>query len=204
MYTNKCRGKQKQKKKLLSIVVATSRNMTWQVSREAIFYLTPRQTASGIQGHCVQATSTNLHHWQSTKHVHMATTTPCQSLWRFEPKGLELKCSKCESGRNENLLSFEVILGLRMHAHHVPHAEHMESLKWRSSKRCRDAAVLSAYSVHGSASETIRSGADALVVSCHRYLVIFQPFVEQLTVFHTSGIVLASSILRVLDFDLHL
>ena len=29
------------------------------------------------------------------------------------------------------------------HAHQVPHAEHMESLKWRSSKRVRDDAVLS-------------------------------------------------------------
>ena len=48
-----------------------------------------------------------------------------------------------------------------------------------------------------------RSGGDAQVVSCHRYLV-FHPFVEQLTVFHTSGLVLASSyIFRVLDLDLH-
>ena len=31
-----------------------------------------------------------------------------------------------------------------------------------------------------------RSGADVQVVSCHRYLVVFHPFVEQLTVFHTS------------------
>ena len=59
-------------------------------------------------------------------------------------------------------------------------------------------------SVHGSASEVNRSGGDAQVVLCHRYLAIFHPFVEQLTVFHTSVLVLASfSILRVLDFDLH-
>ena len=58
-------------------------------------------------------------------------------------------------------------------------------------------------SVHESASEVNRSGRDAQVVSCHRYLV-FHPFVEQLTVFHTSGLVLASSsIFRVLDLDLH-
>ena len=44
----------------LSIVVATSRNITWQVSREARFWLTSGQTAS-IQGHCVQAPSTHLH-----------------------------------------------------------------------------------------------------------------------------------------------
>ena len=38
----------------------------------------------------------------------------------------------------------------------------------------------------------------------HRYLVIFHPFVEQLTVFHTSVLVLASSsIFWVLDLDLH-
>ena len=37
-----------------------------------------------------------------------------------------------------------------------------------------------------------RSGGDAQVVSCNPYLV-FHPFVEQLTVFHTSGLVMASS-----------
>ena len=57
----------------------------------------------------------------------------------------------------------------------------------------------SAYPVHRSASQVNCSGADAQVVSCHRYLVVFHPFVEQLTFFHTSGLVLASSsILRVL------
>ena len=59
-------------------------------------------------------------------------------------------------------------------------------------------------SVHKSASEVNRSGGDVQVVSYHRYLVIFHPFVEQLTIFHTSGLVLASSsIFRVLDLDLH-
>ena len=58
-------------------------------------------------------------------------------------------------------------------------------------------------SVHGSTSGVNRSGDDDQVISCHRYLV-FHPFVEQLTVFHTSGHVLASSsILRVLNLDLH-
>ena len=58
-------------------------------------------------------------------------------------------------------------------------------------------------SIHKSASEVNLSGGDAQVVSCHHYLVIFHPFVEQLTVFHTSGLVLASSsIFRVLDLDL--
>ena len=46
-------------------------------------------------------------------------------------------------------------------------------------------------SVHESASEVNCSGGDAQVVSRHHYLV-FRPFVEQLTVFHTSGLVLAS------------
>ena len=56
---------------------------------------------------------------------------------------------------------------------------------------------------HGSASKVNHSGGDAQVVSCHRYLVVFHPFVEQLTVFHTSGLVLAlSSIFRVLDSTL--
>ena len=59
-------------------------------------------------------------------------------------------------------------------------------------------------SVCESASEVIRSGSDAQVVSRHRYLVAFHPFVEYLTVFHTSGLVLASSsIFRVLKLNLH-
>ena len=59
-------------------------------------------------------------------------------------------------------------------------------------------------SVHESVSEVNRSVGDAQVVSCHRYLVVLHPFVEQLTVFHTSGLVLASSsIIQILDLDLH-
>ena len=57
-------------------------------------------------------------------------------------------------------------------------------------------------SIHKSASEVNRLGGDAQVVSCHRYLVVFHPFVEQLhvTVFHTTGLVLvSSSIFRVLS-----
>ena len=58
--------------------------------------------------------------------------------------------------------------------------------------------------LHGSASEVNSSSADTQVVSCHSYPVVFHPIVEQLTIFHTSGLVLAlSSILRVLDLDLH-
>ena len=69
------------------------------------------------------------------------------------------------------------------------------------ARRCR--AVLR-LSVHKSANEVNRSSGDAQVVSCHHYLVAFHPFVEQLTVLHTSGLVLASSsIFRVLDLDLH-
>ena len=67
-------------------------------------------------------------------------------------------------------------------------------------RRCR--AVLR-LSVHESASEVNCSGGNVQVVSHYRYLV-FRPFVEQLTVFHTSGLVLASSsIFRVLDLNLH-
>ena len=58
--------------------------------------------------------------------------------------------------------------------------------------------------IHGSTTEVNRSGGNAQVVSCHGCLVVFHPFVKQLTVFHTSGLVLtSSSILRVLNFDLH-
>ena len=73
------------------------------------------------------------------------------------------------------------------HAHQVPHVEHIESSKWRSSKRWRDDAMLS--SAYPFTSQ--RAGGDAQVFSRHRYLV-FGPFVEQLTVFHTYGLVLAS------------
>ena len=69
-----------------------------------------------------------------------------------------------------------------MHVHHVPHvphAKHVESSKWQSTKRGRDDAMLSsAYLVHGSASEVNRLGADVQVIYCHRYLVVFHPFVE--------------------------
>ena len=44
----------------------------------------------------------------------------------------------------------------------------------------RRAVLFSAYPVHGSASEVNHSSVDAQVVSCHRYLVVFHPFVEQL------------------------
>ena len=55
-------------------------------------------------------------------------------------------------------------------------------------------------SVHESASEVNRSRGDTQVFFCHRYLVVFYLFVEQLTVFHTSGLVLtSSSIFRVLN-----
>ena len=77
------------------------------------------------------------------------------------------------------------------HAHQVPHAEHVESSKWRSSKRERRRRAVLRLSVHGSASEVNRSVDDAQVVSRHR-LSCLSSFVEQLT-FHTSGLVLASS-----------
>ena len=50
----------------------------------------------------------------------------------------------------------------------------------------------SAYPVHGSVSKVNCSGADAQVVSCHGYLVVFHPFVEQLTIFHISELVQAT------------
>ena len=65
-------------------------------------------------------------------------------------------------------------------------------MKWRSSKHGWDDAMLSsAYPFHRSASEINCSCVHAQVVSCHGYLV-FHPFVEQLTVFYISGLVLAS------------
>ena len=71
------------------------------------------------------------------------------------------------------------LLARYTHAHHVPHAEHMESLKWQNRK-CggEDAVLSSAYLVHGSVSEVNRSGADVQAVSCHRYLAVFHSLVE--------------------------
>ena len=91
------------------------------------------------------------------------------------------------------------------HAHQVPHAEHIESSEMAKLEALvRQRCAVLCLSVHKSVSEVNRSGGDAQVVSCHCYLVVFYPFVEQLTVFHTSGLVLASSsIFRVLDLDLH-
>ena len=58
--------------------------------------------------------------------------------------------------------------------------------------------------LHGSASKVNSLSADTQVISRHCYFVVFHPFVEQLTVFHTSGLILASSsVLRVLELDLH-
>ena len=89
------------------------------------------------------------------------------------------------------------------HAHHVPHAEHVESSirkngDGRSMVKTTPCCA-SAYPVHGSASKVNRLGADMQVVPCHGYFV-FRPFVDQLTVFYISGLVLVlSSILRVLN-----
>ena len=53
-------------------------------------------------------------------------------------------------------------------------------MKWRSTIETMP-VLSSAYPLHCLASEVNRSGADAQVVSsCHHYLVIFHPFVEQL------------------------
>ena len=57
--------------------------------------------------------------------------------------------------------------------------------------------------LHESANEVNRSGGDEQVISCHCYLV-FHLYVEQLTVFQTPGLILASSsIFRVLNLDHH-
>ena len=91
----------------------------------------------------------------------------------------------------------------------MPHAEHVESLiRIGRNGKARSAVEMTPCCppVHGSASEVNSSDADAQVVPCHCYLVVFHPFVEELTVFHTSGLVLASSfidILKVFDLDIH-
>ena len=70
---------------------------------------------------------------------------------------------------------------------HVPHVEYFEMVKLEALLRRRRAVFhpLPCSRV----TEVNRLGADAQLVSSHHYLVIFYPFVEQLTVFHTSGLV---------------
>ena len=72
-----------------------------------------------------------------------------------------------------------------MHAQHVPHADQEESAKWRNM-----VILSSAYPTHQSVSEVNCSDADTQVISCHCHLVIFHLFVEKLTVFCISGLIL--------------
>ena len=83
------------------------------------------------------------------------------------------------------------------YAQHVSHAAHIESLT-RQNGEAQSAVETTpccafAYPIHRSVSKVSRSGTDVQVISSHRYLVIFHPFVGQLTVFHIFGLVLASS-----------
>ena len=79
-------------------------------------------------------------------------------------------------------------------------SDEMAKLEVLSRRRCAVLRPLSRSRI----TEVNCSGADVQLISCHRYLVVFHPFVKQLTVFHTSGLVLpSSSILRVLNLDLH-
>ena len=90
MYTKESGRKQKQTEKNInwvSIVVATSRNMTWQVSREARFWLTSGQTAfieaiaSRQPAHIYTIDRQPAQHvngWQRPRRV--------DSLWRLVPK----------------------------------------------------------------------------------------------------------------------
>ena len=102
--------------------------------------------------------------------IHFSHTTYCLQFW---PSYTPLLSTSCASRRARGKF---------------------DRTKWPSSKRCRDDAVVSsADPVHRSLSEVNRSGADVQVVSCHRYLVVFHCFVEQLSVFHTSGLIFSKS-----------
>ena len=114
----------------------------------------------------------------------------------------------CMCSRLSILLKSEYSKATKVYtyAQHVPHAPHMESSIGRNGEA--QSAVETtpccafAYPIHRSVSEVSRSGTDVQVISSHRYLVVFHPFVEQLTVFHISGLVLASSsIFLVLDLE---
>ena len=62
--------------------------------------------------------------------------------------------------------------------YHVPHADHVVSSIIQNGEAWLRQPH--AYLIHVSVNELNHSGADAQVVSCHRYLVVFHPFVEQL------------------------
>ena len=72
----------------------------------------------------------------------------------------------------------KLILTRYTHAHQVPHVEHMQMAKLEALARRRRAVLC--LSVYESASEVNRSGGDMQVISCHRYLAVFHPLVEQL------------------------
>ena len=86
----------------------------------------------------------------------------------------------------------EIELGIRMRIRSSREA-HGKFEMAKLEALARQCCAVLRLSVHNSASEVNRSSGDTQVVSRHRYLVIFHPFVEQLTVFHTSGLVLVSS-----------
>ena len=67
-----------------------------------------------------------------------------------------------------------------MHAHLVPHAEHVESSIGRkiNVRNEVETTLSSAYPIHGSASEADHSDTDVQVISYHCCLVVFHIFVE--------------------------
>ena len=108
-------------------------------------------------------------------------------LWIFKWNQLNITRSLGCQGKTLPAYSSTTFHSLTRYMH-VQCASHgargkFDQTKWPSSKRCRDEAcetvLSSAYPVHGSASKVNCSGADAQVVSCHRYLVVFHPFVGQ-------------------------
>ena len=127
-------------------------------------------------------------------------------LYKRNVQAVALVCKECPTGLACRGTLFTV--DRHTHAHHVPHAEHVESSIGQNGD-ARSAIATAPYCPSpilftGQQAKVNRSGGDAQVVSCHHYLVVFHPFVKQLTVFRTSRFVLASSfILRVLDFGLH-
>ena len=75
----------------------------------------------------------------------------------------------------------ESILIMYVHAHHVPHAEHVEMAKLEAWSRRHHAVLCLSHPLVSERSKSL--GADGQVVPCHGYPV-FHPFVEQLTIFY--------------------
>ena len=174
-----------------------------------------------LMNHAIVSEISYLCYWHPQESSPSVQDSFMQDYITSQELGLHVKCAFCHLCVSRYLLLYSARpLGQSDNTFDLwPHAKYVESSKWQSSKRSRDDAVLSSatHPVHGSVSEVNCSGADLQVVSCHSLVprlflsnfsthplgrvwepnyschgcLVFHPFVEQLTVFYISGLVLA-------------